>query len=120
MVSMKVDSSMKIIREGPLYIKNITDTESKRLTGKLRHWKLFYAQIRGPLLVLWSMADKKRLLSQTRRAYPLTHSLARPCPEYTKRNHALRVNSCQRQIILIDARYLCYFILNLNILVQLL
>ena len=104
MVTVSINMDSKLIREGLLYIKNITDTDGKRTAGKQRHWKAFYAQIRGPLLVLWSMADTKRYLSEYRRAYPLTHSLARPCPEYTKRRHALRVNTCQRQVILIDAR----------------
>ena len=111
MVSVSISTESIPTREGLLYIKNITDAEGKRTSGKQRHWKAFYAQIRGPLLVLWSMADTNRYLSEYRRVYPLTHSLARPCPEYTKRNHALRVNTCQRQIILIDARYcLIYFI----------
>ena len=104
MVSVNITADSKPVREGHIYVKNITDTEGKRTAGKQRQWKLYNSQIRGPLLVLWSISDTKRLLSDNRKVYPLTHSLARPCPEYTKRNHALRVSTCQRQIILIDAR----------------
>ncbi|KAI6646273.1 hypothetical protein LOD99_9304 [Oopsacas minuta] len=104
MVSVDIATDSKSVKEGPLYIKNITDIDGKRTSGKQRQWRIYYAQIRGPLLVLWSMADTKRFLSDYRRVYPLTHSLARPCPEYAKRNHVLRVNTCQRQVMLIDAR----------------
>ncbi|CAI8031449.1 PH and SEC7 domain-containing protein 3 [Geodia barretti] len=103
-VQAVLPGSAPVFKEGFVMKKNIMEAPHKKVSRGKRHWKAYYAYLKGFLLYFAPPQGQGELhLDDTSSAITVTHCLAMRAHDYHKKSSVVRVTTADWHVFLLQA-----------------